>query len=293
MMDRKLSLKAALRLIHGEERPRSGHETLLADGPWDEDPCRPLTAETIARLEESDRVPDVQAFLADLEAFPELAPPPGVTPLTEEDVAAEWRAFEMKLNEAQKERSPASVPVSGRHEKEPRATVHKLAAAQDGSGAVKRQNYLRRIGPGFFLGFAAAALLCGLLTAAWTLTRSDRWDLSGYSPVIQDLFPRESWIVRGGDEIPVVAVPAQDPSFILSLGVVGFDHHRALEIQLSDGEGHVLRRFGNLVSRNGMLTLVLPTAPFKSGNYELHLFTDDGRSPAADYRFRLELLTSE
>jgi hypothetical protein len=207
--------------------------------------------------------PEAARALADLAAFPNVAPAPGTPELSDEEVNARWRAFCPKLDELPRSMPPPSVPANQR-----RPIPWPLQAA------------------------AALLLSAGLVTGGYLAGKSSQTDpgpsTARRNATIAELEPTGQDGVRASVEPVQMLVGSEELWLILALpgteqadsyaGEV-LDHHGE---RLWSGEG--LRP-----TPQGTVHLSIPGDRFSTGTYQIHLLDQAGahRKPVVSYELRL------
>ena len=257
-------LSAAGEAIMARKRKELGDpptpEELLAyrDGRLD-----PVARE---RLESKVAVhPDAARALADLAAFPDVEPGPGVPDLFDKDVDAGWNAFRGRL-ETLPRPEPASVrSISARSTWSPTL----LAAA-----AV----LLLSVGLGGYLAGRASR------TAPQPAGPSRNVQIAELQPVTGDVFR--------APEAPL-ELPESSEALVLILALPGTKEFTRYEAEIRDQDGRILWSGGGLNPNPlGNVQMSFPRSAFTPGVYRIDLFGLDEagkRRKVAGYELRVAL----
>lgn len=222
--------------------------------------------------------PDAARALADLAAFPEVAPAPGTTELSDEDVDAHWQAFRAQLAELPPppmvHRTPESAPA-------PRAAKRELRAARPSFRWQQAAAALVLLSAGVAGGFLAGRSVSGGAT-----------DGSGAINVeIVELQPAG----EGGARAAPVEVKTSSDSegTVLILGTRDHTPFPAYRVEMIDLAGaRVWERRGLRPTPLGTFQLAFPRGALAPGDYRIYLQGLDGRdedrpTPLAAYDLHL------
>lgn len=234
--------------------------------------------------------PEAARALADLAAFPEIEPAPGVLDVSPEEVGARWQTFRQKLAQLPESRPPvppvqelpdgppapvATAPVL-RHE--PRASrapresrdhpARRLAAAASVALAVG-------LGSGFLAGRASLG------------PGSD----SSINVEITELNPVEEGGERAPGSSAAVELPEGSEELVLVLNLDDPGEFPGYEAEIVDAEGaRVWSRDGLRPTAVATFHLSFRRSVLDPGVYRIDLFGRDGaeRRPVARYELRIE-----
>lgn len=221
--------------------------------------------------------PDAARALADLAAFPEIEPAPGVPDVSAEEVAARWQSFRQKLADL-----PAPQPAAPEARREaPVVPLH------------PERREPRRI-PAWWLAAAASAALAVGLGNGFLAGRASRDSapVSAINVAISELRPIE----EGGDRAAASAVdlPKDAEELVLVLGLDDAGELAAYEAEIRDAQGaRVWSRKGLQPTPLGTFQLSFRRGVLKPGQYRIDLFgREEGegreRRRLARYALRIE-----
>jgi anti-sigma factor RsiW len=222
--------------------------------------------------------PDAACALADLAAFPDVEPAPGVPELSDDDLAAGWLAFRQRLPD----RAP-SPPAEAVREAAP-APV-RPAVFQPSSPARQRWAPALRLAAGILFG----------IVVGWGAGRTGREDrevrvASGpaINPLVIEISP-DSAGLRSAPE--VIELPADSEALVLTLGSDGRDERDfpSYEAEGFDESGRqVWKREGLRPTAIGTFGLSFSREAIKPG-YRIDLYGRDRgeRQLLATYSLKL------
>ncbi len=225
--------------------------------------------------------PDAARALADLAAFPDIEPAPGVPDISEEEVAARWQTFRQRLAEL-----PPPQPAAPAEPRETAPGVVPLRPpAPSGSGKTGPVH----AGPPWWLAAAAsAALAAGLGGFLAGRATHDPIPASAINVAIAELRPIE----EGGDRAASSAVdlPESSEDLVLILGLDDpgtFANYEAVIVDAQDVQ--VWSREGLHPTPLGTFHLSFRRSALGPGQYRINLFglNGAGRTKLASYELRL------
>jgi hypothetical protein len=226
-----------------------------------------------ARQSVEDRLaidPDAARVLADLAAFPEVEPAPGIAELTDEEVERRWHALHKKLQELPQRPAAARAPI---------------ASSPSVSSAVEPRR-LRRSGWSPALRLAAAAVL--VLAAGWIGFLSGRG--SRPSPVnvavaVVELTPLEEGRARS---LPPSEVSGAPEEVVLVLGLPAASEIPEYRVEILDAQGARLWSGGGLhPTPLGTVQLSIRRSALPTGTSRIRLLDAESGSLLAIYELRL------
>lgn len=205
--------------------------------------------------------PDAARTLADLAAFPDIEPAPGVPDITPEEVAARWQSFRQRLAEL-----PAPQPAAPEEKRE--APVVPLRPEPRPTPGI----------PPWWLAAAASAALAAGLGSGYLAGRASRDPLpvSAINVAIAELRPLEEGGIRA--EPSAVDLPETAEGLVLILGLDDTDRFAEYEAEILDEQGtQVWSRDGLQPTPLGTFHLSFPRTLLGPGQYRINLF---GLDPA-------------
>ncbi|HEX7181347.1 MAG TPA: hypothetical protein VF756_05850 [Thermoanaerobaculia bacterium] len=225
--------------------------------------------------------PDAARSLADLAAFPNIEPAPGVPDISEEEVAARWQTFRQRLAEL-----PAPQPAAP---EEPREVpvVPLRPHAPSGSG---KNRTVHGVPPWWLAAAASAALAVGL-GSGFLAGRASRDPVpaSAINVAIAELRPIEEGGARASSSAIDLNEEAEDLVLILGLDDPGnFANYKA---EIVDAQGtQVWSREGLHPTPLGTFHLSFRRSALGPGQYRINLFGLDKtgqKTRIATYELRL------
>ena len=203
--------------------------------------------------------PDAARTLADLAAFPNIEPAPGVPDISDEDVAARWQTFRRRLADL-----PAPQPAAPEEPRE--APVVPLRPEPRAQGI-----------PPWWLAAAASAALAAGLSSGYVAGRASRDPVpaSAINVAIAELRPIE----EGGDRAATSAVDLSEEAedLVLILGLDDTGDFAAYKAEIVNAQGaQVWSRDGLHPTSLGTFQLSFRRNVLEPGQYRIHLFGLDG-----------------
>jgi hypothetical protein len=213
--------------------------------------------------------PDAARALADLAAFPEVEPAPGVAELTEEEVERRWQTLHEKLEELP---PPAAVPAP-------------VASSPAGSPRIEAPAHrASRRAP--VLRLAAAAAL--VLAAGWIgflSGRASRPSPVNVSVALVELTPLEE---SGARSLPPVNVSGSPEEVVLVLGLPAANELPEYRVEIVDAQGVRLWSGGGLrPTPLGTVQLSIQRSALPEGTSRIRLLDGRNGSLLAVYELRL------
>jgi anti-sigma factor RsiW len=218
--------------------------------------------------------PDAARALADLAAFPEVEPAPGVAEFKDDEVERRWQILHEKLKELPQQPAMALVAAPA------------PAASSPSAPTPIEPLHPRRSGWIPALRLAAAAVLA--LAAGWIGFLSGR--ASRPSPVnvavaLVELAPLEEGRARS---LPPVEVPGAPEEVVLVLGLPAASELPEYRVEIVDEQGALLWSGGGLhPTPLGTVDLSIRRSALPAGTSRIRLFDADRGSRLAVYELRL------
>lgn len=218
--------------------------------------------------------PDAARTLADLAAFPNIEPAPGVPDISDEDVAARWQTFRRRLADL-----PAPQPAAPDEPRE--APIVSFRSEPRTTHGV----------PPWWLAAAASAALAAGLGSGYVAGRASSVPVpaSAINVAIAELRPIEEGGDRGASSAVDLSEEAEDLVLILGLDDIG--HFATYKAEIVNAQG------AQVWSREGLHPTPLETFQLsfrrnvlKPGEYQVELYGLDTASrptKLATYDLRL------
>ncbi len=267
---------ASLRAIMAAKREELGGpptpEELLAYRDGRLDPSERKSVEARIAV-----YPDAARTLADLAAFPEVEPAPGVPDISAEEVSARWQSFRQRLADL-----PAPQPAMPEEPREtPVVSLHPEPSAARGI-------------PAWWLAAAASVALAAGLGGGFLAGRTSRNPVpaSAINVAIAELRPVE----EGGNRAAAspVELPQDAEDLVLVLGLADAGDFPDYEAEIVDTQGvRVWFRGGLQPTQLGNFQLSFRRGVLGPGQYRIDLFARQQGEGAerrllARYELRIE-----
>lgn len=205
--------------------------------------------------------PEAALALADLAAFPDVAPAPGTPELSDEEVAARWRAFRPKLDE-----SPRSMPSPSAQGNPRWALPWRLQAAA---------------------ALIAVSLVTGGFLAGRAFQSGPEPSIVRPNAVTAELEPISEDGVRASSD--AIDMPPDSEDLLLTLALPETAQAKSYAGEILDQDGKRLWSGENLrPTAVGAVHLSITRSGFATGTYRINLLEQTGdRKPVASYEMRL------
>lgn len=219
--------------------------------------------------------PDAARALADLAAFPEVEPAPGVPELSDEDVKDRWLGFRKRL-----ETKETTAPV--------RRIDEARQPAPPPSSPTPLPQWLP-VAAILALAMVGAAFFVGRLTAPGQI--GPPRDLSSNVPVVQ-LSPEGEDRTRSEAKSEALPPEADSVTLVLDLGdepALAAEPETSYAVEISGPSGATWRAQGLRPFPQGTLHLSLTRPDLPAGTYRIEVFEGEGarRRSVATYELRL------